>query len=175
MKAAREAFLLICLLCLLIWPLTPGGCYAIYSAKDGYGDRAVVEQYLKDRTIPFKERELSRRNLGITRNCEASFLTDVAALKKLAEVKDSKVVAVTLTAPEKKALARSANRQSSLINILALPPTLSDAEKADYARAFELDNLLIFSEAPQTLPKGWTDARLFVTKIDGKARLYYAR
>ena len=175
MRVAREAFLVLCLLCLVIWPLTPHGCYTLFNAKDGYGDRAAVAHYLKERGIPFNEGELSRRNLGMTHNCEASFVTNVTVLKKIAEAKDSKLVLEALNAQEKKALARASNHERSLINLLKISPQATEVERADYARAYDLDNLLIFSESRESLPAGWTEARLLVTKIDGKARLFYAR
>lgn len=175
MKAAREAFLLIFLLGLIIWPLTPQGCYTLFNAKDGYGDKEAVARYLKERAIPFKEDELSRRNLGVTHNCEASFVTDVAVLQKLTAAKDSKLIPQVLSAQEKKALGRASDHKQSLINILKIPPLLTEMERADFAKAYDLDNLLIYAEGHETLPSGWTEARLFVTKIDGKAHLFYAR
>ena len=177
MKAAREALFILVVAFMVIFPLTPGGCYFLYNAKDGYGDLKIVKEYLRDRGVVVLEDRIARRNLGTTRNCEASFKTDVAVFKKLLEDPKCKFVDDGMHELEKKNLAKvpEARRPLAMRDFLRLSPLLSESEKDDFVRAFLVDNLLLYKEEAATLPTGWAYARLLVTKTDGRAYLYYAR
>ena len=177
MRAAKEALLLLLLLCAIIYPLTPGGRYTLWNLS-GYSQKKGIEKYFSDRGIVATD--VVRRSLGVSNNNMATFKTDFTALKKITDAKDSKLISAEPSAVDIKGCRQfvadhPTHKLTSYVRLLRLPPLLEDSEKEMLANAYLLDDLRFFTENPATLPPElkWTEVRLCVRRQSGQAWIFY--